>query len=270
MSTDLAWKQWGDKDPYYGVITDEQYRSRNLTAESKKAFFESGRLHVEHVLATCAAQLKRKFEAKRVLDFGCGVGRLVVPFARRAEQVVGIDISEGMLAEARRNCDEQELRNVTLLLSDDELSALEGSFDLIHASIVFQHIEVPRGRELFRRLLLRLAPNGMAAVHFTYAKQAYADNWGWPPDTPATAAGPVDGSPKPRGLRSLLPFRAGQKLDIKAAIRDAAGRDPEMQMNCYRLNEIFFMIQQAGATSMRCEFADHGGELGVVLFFERP
>jgi SAM-dependent methyltransferase len=251
------------------VITDERYRARNMTEADRQTFFESGRMHVEHVLATCQAHLRREFKPVRVLDFGCGVGRLVVPFAHLVEQVVGIDVSEGMLAEARRNCDQSGLRNVTLLPSDDELSALEGSFDLIHASIVFQHIDVPRGRELFRRLLQHLSPRGMAAAHFTYAKLAHADNWGWPPEEGGTSR-LARLAPKPRRLRSLLPFGPGQKTAPGDADAAPEGADPEMQMNCYRLNELFFMIQQSGAASMRCEFTDHGGELGVVLYFERP
>jgi hypothetical protein len=73
--------------------------------------------------------------------------------------------------------------------------------------------------------------------------------------------------PKPRRLRSLLPFGPAAK---PPEVTPSAGLDPEMQMNCYRLNDLFFMVQQTGATGMHCEFTDHGGELGVVLYFQRP
>ena len=38
----------------------------------------------------------------RVLDVGCGVGRHSIELARRGFSVVGVDVSAGMLAEARR------------------------------------------------------------------------------------------------------------------------------------------------------------------------
>jgi len=38
----------------------------------------------------------------RVLDVGCGTGRHAVEFARRGYRVTGVDISGGMLAEARK------------------------------------------------------------------------------------------------------------------------------------------------------------------------
>jgi SAM-dependent methyltransferase len=39
---------------------------------------------------------------RRVLDFGCGVGRVAVALAGEAEAVLGVDLSAGMIAEARR------------------------------------------------------------------------------------------------------------------------------------------------------------------------
>src|SRR4051812_38611679 len=114
MSTDHAWKQWGEKDPYFGVLTADKFRRHNLTAEAKAEFLDSGRGHVEYVLAMLRKHIDPAFAPRRVLDFGCGVGRLVIPFAREADEVVGVDVSEGMLAEARRNCDDAGARNVKL------------------------------------------------------------------------------------------------------------------------------------------------------------
>ncbi|WP_084698475.1 class I SAM-dependent DNA methyltransferase [Muricoccus aerilatus] len=39
-----------------------------------------------------------------VLDLGCGIGRLAAALAPRARSVLGLDVSEGMLAEARARC----------------------------------------------------------------------------------------------------------------------------------------------------------------------
>jgi hypothetical protein len=33
---------------------------------------------------------------------------------------------------------------------------------------------------------------------------------------------------------------------------------------------MFFLVQSAGIREMHVEFTDHGGELGVVLYFRRP
>jgi len=39
---------------------------------------------------------------RRVLDFGCGIGRLAIALAGEAADVLGLDVSAGMVAEARR------------------------------------------------------------------------------------------------------------------------------------------------------------------------
>ena len=39
-----------------------------------------------------------------VLDLGCGIGRMAVALAPRCRSVLGLDVSAGMVAEARRRC----------------------------------------------------------------------------------------------------------------------------------------------------------------------
>jgi 2-polyprenyl-3-methyl-5-hydroxy-6-metoxy-1,4-benzoquinol methylase len=137
MSTDAEWEKWGQKDPYFGVLTHDKYRSQNITEEAKKEFFESGRSYISHVLEVCRQQFDRGFTLKRALDFGCGTGRLVIPLAGIAEHVVGLDVSDSMLKEAFKNCNKHSAINVSLLKSNDNLSCLDGSFDFIHSFIVF-------------------------------------------------------------------------------------------------------------------------------------
>ena len=99
MSTDDEWEKWGKKDPYFGVLTDERFRRQNLTDEAKIYFFESGRSHIRHIFKVCRRHLDKNFNPKNVLDFGCGTGRLVIPFAEIAEHVVDIDVSDSMFSE---------------------------------------------------------------------------------------------------------------------------------------------------------------------------
>jgi SAM-dependent methyltransferase len=245
MSTDDAWEQWGQRDPYFGVITDPKFRLSVITEETKRQFFESGAVHVSHVLATIRKHIDTQFAPRRVLDFGCGVGRLLVPLAAVAEEVLGVDVSPSMLQEAQRNCDSRGLRNVRLLVSNDELAALTGTFDLIHSAIVFQHIPVHRGRAIFSKLLGYLRPGGVGAIHLTYSKVQFAGTYGVPP--PA----------EPQLRREPLP--APQE-----------NADPEIQMNPYNVNEVLFSMQSRCVRQCHLEFSDHGGELGVFLFFRAP
>jgi SAM-dependent methyltransferase len=241
-NTDKAWEQWGRRDPYFGVITDPKYRRGEMQEADKREFFDSGRWHVDYVLKTIRDHIDHEFKPGSILDFGCGVGRTLVSFAQIAQETTGLDVSPSMLQEAATNCRERGLSNVRLLLSDDSLSALARPYDLIHSCIVFQHISPERGRLLFRQLLGFIRPGGMGAFHFLYSKSQYARACGLPP--PITVPPPA---PPPR---------------------DPAGADPEIQMNPYNMTELLFLLQSAGVKRFYADFTDHGGELGLFLFFQ--
>jgi len=239
-STDLAWEEWGRRDPYFGVITQSRFRRTAMDENARREFFDSGELHVEYVLSTVRRYVAPEFAPHSVLDFGCGVGRTLLPFATIAQQVTGVDVSTSMLEEARRNCDRRDLKNVTLIESDDYLSKVTDLFDLVHSFIVLQHIPVRRGRTILTTLLRRLRPGGVGAIHLTYSKKNYAATNGIPPlESPSMASFPAPPD----------------------------GADPLIQMNPYNMNEVLFLLQGEGADSFHAEFTDHGGELGVFLFF---
>lgn len=250
MSTDQEWEKWGKIDPYFAVLTLAKFRAANLTQETKAEFFESGKDHIRHILKICQQQLDQAFTPRRALDFGCGTGRLIVPLAAIAEQVVGLDVSDAMISEAAKNCKELSISNASLLKSDDSLSSLSGSFDFIHSFIVFQHIPAPRGKQIFVNLLNHLEAGGIGAMQFTYAKTKYEKNYGM----------------ETIRERLLNPLK---KL-VKAFLRILPHRDPEMQMNLYNLNELLFLIQRQGIRNVYVEYTNHEGQLGVFLFFQKP
>ena len=54
-----------------------------------------------------------------VLDLACGTGSMTVELARRGYDMTGIDLSDDMLAVARKKCDAERFRHSVLLLSQD-------------------------------------------------------------------------------------------------------------------------------------------------------
>ena len=79
----------------------------------------------------------------RVLEIGCGVGRLTRGLAAKAGEVIALDVSAEMLARARDH--NEELDNVTWLLGDGStLAGVEdSSVDACVSHVVFQHIPDP-------------------------------------------------------------------------------------------------------------------------------
>ncbi|MGY4830594.1 methyltransferase domain-containing protein [Sphaerotilaceae bacterium SBD11-9] len=273
MSTDIAWELWGARDPYFGVLTDPKFRRGELTPQAKEEFFHSGRAQVQHVLQACRTHLDPAFDPQRVLDFGCGVGRVLIPFAEISKEALGLDISPSMLAEAGANCRDRGVTNALLALSDDTLSAAPGQFDLVHSCIVLQHIEVTRGRTLFAHLVEKVRPGGCGAIQVTFGWDVHAATFGWPPSVVSPA--------QPSAVQSLW---RGAKSRIRRVL-EALGlmsppppppepaplsNDPEMQMNFYNFSELMFILQHAGIHRFHSEFTDHGGALGAFVYFQKP
>lgn len=79
------------------------------------------------------------FEGKRVLDLGCGFGwHCQYAIEQGASQVIGIDISEQMLAVAKEKTD----RRISYMrMPIEDASFDEKSFDVVISSLAFHYIE---------------------------------------------------------------------------------------------------------------------------------
>ncbi|MDQ5856797.1 MAG: methyltransferase domain-containing protein [Acidobacteriota bacterium] len=137
--------------PYYVCTT---------AAESPESFAASGERDLEEKIIDGLHVSPRW----RVLEIGCGMGRLLRPLSRRVERVVGVDLSEEMLRRAREHC--ASLPNVDLKRTDGRLDFLaDGTFDFVFSHIVFQHL--PRkayAERYFREAFRVLAPGGIFRV----------------------------------------------------------------------------------------------------------
>jgi SAM-dependent methyltransferase len=244
---DHDWEAFAKMSPYYAVIIRDEYRGRTLNEDVFEDFFQSGETHIQLILKFITDHLDRSFNPSRCLDFGCGVGRLVVPLARRFAQVIGVDISATMLAEARLNSDRHGLDNVEFFHSDDNLSQVSGKFDFIHSFIVFQHIRRQRGEKLLRRMVDLLNDNGVAALHFTYAA-----NRSWVHELKYW-------------VHAYLPF--GHSLTN--IIKGRRLTEPYVMINRYDLTRLIRIVQDGGCEHSYIRFSNHDGLLGVILLFQK-
>ncbi|MFT3967500.1 MAG: class I SAM-dependent methyltransferase [Sphingobium sp.] len=240
--SDRNWKAWGERDPYYAVLTHPRFRSEEIEA-SREEFFASGRAYVDDLLV----RLDRHFGGiprGRALDFGCGVGRLTIPLATHFAAVTGLDISSAMLAEARANSGGLP---IDYRLSDDSLSQADGAFDFVLSCIVLQHIPVARGLALIEGLLSRVAPGGGCALHVSVRRR------------------------QTRRQRLLYAIRhhvpGGQAMMNLASGRQADA--PVMQMNEYPLAEVVRLFHRYGFLELLTRFDDHGDCDTVLLMGRR-
>lgn len=250
MSTDTEWEKWGQTDPYYGVFAQARFSKLKPRSSEWELLFAAGEHDIALALDRVRSLIDASFAPARALDFGCGVGRVAIPLARHVAQVVGADVSTSMLDEARLNAVRLGVSNVEFVLTDDALSGISGRFDFIHSLIVFQHIPVARGLEVFRRLLELLQPGGVASLHFTYARQRHAGTFGAPSWS--------------KRLRASLfqSLRYVRSRFLRAA--------PVMEMNLYPLNHLFYVAQTAGIQTLHVELMEQGDVCGMHLVCRKP
>jgi 2-polyprenyl-3-methyl-5-hydroxy-6-metoxy-1,4-benzoquinol methylase len=165
-STDQAWEKWGQLDPYFAVYTHDKFHNKNLNRERKAEFFASGKHDVDYILNT-ATKINQNYLVNIAVDFGCGVGRLTIPLARKSKQSIGLDVSVSMLKEARANIPTDLRKNLSFKKMDNDLVNLPKNYNLVVSLHVFQHIPKRRGYAIANELLKNLDEDGFAALHFT-------------------------------------------------------------------------------------------------------
>jgi SAM-dependent methyltransferase len=82
-----------------------------------------------------------------VLDLGCGTGAIALGLAEQAGRVVGRDISEGMMDEARRKAEERGLDNVEFGQGQFREPNYDGEVDIVTSNFAMHHLNDAEKRE---------------------------------------------------------------------------------------------------------------------------
>lgn len=156
-----AWSHLGEVKPHFSVITDPQYLPENLDGSIDR-FWASGEVEAGAAQRVLGRYGMTDLSGMVCVEYGCGVGRVTMGFARRFAQVHGYDISSGHLDVARRRADELGLANIGLHLCAENLLADLEPCDFFYSKIVFQHNPPPIIVRLIRQALAALKPGGIA------------------------------------------------------------------------------------------------------------
>ena len=150
------WQDLAEMDPMWAILSSP---GKQHGAWDPDEFAASGRVEIE-ALMTRAERFGLPRRRSVALDFGCGTGRLTRPLAERFERYVGLDISKGMLADARgRNGD---VANATFVQNagDRLASVADQSVDLVYSRIVLQHVSRRAAIRSYLREFARVLVDG--------------------------------------------------------------------------------------------------------------
>jgi len=131
------------------------------------SFLASGEEDVNRLVLPALARCGLPATGQRMLELGCGAGRMTHSFARRFERVYAFDLSREMLSRARQIHSEQ--KNILWLLSNgSDLSCVaSGSMDFVFSYLVLQHLpEKALVFQYIREMLRVLRPGGAFLFQF--------------------------------------------------------------------------------------------------------
>jgi SAM-dependent methyltransferase len=154
------WTKLGAEDPLWAVLVQPGKRGGRWDVDE---FLATGRADVEETIGWLG-QLGLPTRWERLLDFGCGAGRLSQGLSPYADEVVGVDIAPSMLETARRL--DRSAGNIRFVLNDaPDLSQFpDGHFDLVYSALVLQHLPRPAIDRYLAEFLRVLRPGGTAVV----------------------------------------------------------------------------------------------------------
>jgi 2-polyprenyl-3-methyl-5-hydroxy-6-metoxy-1,4-benzoquinol methylase len=115
------------------------------------------------------------------LDVATGPGYIAEAFAGAAREVVGVDLTDAMLAIAKERTKERGISNVSFRAADAENLPFEnGSFDVVVCRLALHHLLKPL--QVLREMVRACRAGGAVVVEDIYASEhperaAYQDRW---------------------------------------------------------------------------------------------
>lgn len=119
--------------------------------------------------------------SERVLDIATGPGYIAEGFASVARDVVGVDLTEAMLAIANERTKARGISNVTFQAADAQNLPFEnGAFDVVVCRLALHHLQKPL--QVLREMARVCRAGGTVLVEDIYASEhseraAYQDRW---------------------------------------------------------------------------------------------
>jgi len=132
MQLELAKKIIGDMEKGYNLISEKFTQTRN---------------HLWKDLEFIGSYCKK---GDKVLDFGCGNGRLLDFLEKKEIEYTGLDISDKLLKEARNRFLNQKQAEFQKISGLDSLPLENDSFNIIYAIAVLHHVP---GKEMRKKIV---------------------------------------------------------------------------------------------------------------------
>lgn len=151
------WHELGKTDPFWAVLTDPQKRGRRW---DEHEFFKTGDKDVAGLMRYVDS-LAIVPQRDRVLDFGCGVGRLTQSFCSYFRLCYGVDIAPSMI-ELANKYNRRGDRCRYYVNETNDLRIFENDyFDFVCSIITLQHMIPKHSLKYVKEFVRVLRPGGL-------------------------------------------------------------------------------------------------------------
>jgi SAM-dependent methyltransferase len=162
----MSWEEMAQENPMLAVMTTDDMADApptDFSPELLEVFFRKGRRLFRRRIAGMLAHSPDPKEQSFVVEYGCGMGRLLKPLAEAGYRCAGIDISPTMLEHCRELVPEVEA-----LYGLDEAGRSQmpdNCASVVYSYAVVQHIDsLSRYLAAFDEMCRVLKPGGLLAV----------------------------------------------------------------------------------------------------------
>jgi 2-polyprenyl-3-methyl-5-hydroxy-6-metoxy-1,4-benzoquinol methylase len=246
-ASDPRWEAFAAAEPYFAVLTAQRFRRAHLTAADEHDFFESGENFVRDLFRTIDVRFTPDFAPMSILEYGCGVGRLAIPFARRAESITAVDRSTAMLNVARQEAQRHGVEGIHFCAPGEVLDGRR-KFDLINCTLVLQRIPHDEGFALLRQLLGLLGAGGIGVFQFPYRTRM----------------------PRVVGAFRWLQESVPAINRLANVLRHRPFQEPFIATHIYGLDDVLRTLHDASFPSTHVVFEHQPGFDGAIAFVQAP
>jgi SAM-dependent methyltransferase len=164
-----TWTRLGNEQPHWSVLSADQFKPEHI-AKNEDAFYGSGAADTATLIAALHRHGFAPEQLPRILEYGCGLGRVTAHLAHAFNSVVACDISPSHIQKAKETVCMTGAANVAFRLVGLPEFGMHDNFDLWYSRLVLQHNPPPIIAMILRRAFVQLVPGGVAVFQVpTYA-----------------------------------------------------------------------------------------------------
>ena len=248
VKSNTEWKYWGKTDPLWSVASWPGRQKSGKNPWTEEEFYALGQRDWEDFLAQW-----RKFGVTEdsLVEIGCGAGRMTKAIAGNFRRVVGLDVSEDMVAYASERVPAAEFK----VIDGKSIPCPDASLSAAFSTHVFQHLESKWVVEAYFREIFRVLESGGSMM-------IHVPIFAWPPRTTDWVK---------RFYAIGVRLSDLKSLKVRKALR-RGGAGTLMEMRSYPIQDLFEFLHKVGFSDIQVAVFEtkSNGHAHEFVFARKP